>query len=72
MWTGWSSCSVTCGNGTHERSRNCSNPAPEPGADECLQLDGVTRSLYELAPEICVEDPCASKCVTKNYKLLLS
>ncbi len=28
-------CSGTCGNGTQLYSRECNNPAPSPGADDC-------------------------------------
>ena len=35
-WTGWSSCSITCGDsGTKSRTRSCSNPSPENNGVDC-------------------------------------
>ena len=37
-WSAWdtgSACSVTCGNGTLTRNRNCTNPAPAHGGQNC-------------------------------------
>ena len=35
VWSGWSNCSVTCGSGFKYRTRNCTNPAPENGGNNC-------------------------------------
>ena len=35
-WTQWTSCSVSCGNGTVMRTRACDNPAPQHGGDPCF------------------------------------
>ena len=36
LWSNWSSCSGICGKvGNKTRSRNCTNPAPENGGEEC-------------------------------------
>ena len=34
-WGAYSACSVTCGGGTHTRSRSCNDPAPANGGTVC-------------------------------------
>ncbi|XP_035664406.1 sushi, von Willebrand factor type A, EGF and pentraxin domain-containing protein 1-like [Branchiostoma floridae] len=34
-WTDWTPCSATCGNGTHQRWRQCNNPPPEEDGKNC-------------------------------------
>ncbi|XP_078690659.1 uncharacterized protein LOC144921486 [Branchiostoma floridae x Branchiostoma belcheri] len=34
-WTDWTPCSATCGNGTHQRWRQCNNPPPKEDGKNC-------------------------------------
>ncbi len=34
-WSPWTACSVTCGYGTHTRTRTCNDPAPKNGGKDC-------------------------------------
>lgn len=42
-WGAWGKCSVTCGRGTHERHRTCSNPAPSHGGADCVGSTTLTQ-----------------------------
>ena len=37
----WGECPVTCGGSSHSRFRECNNPAPQHGGDDCT-VDGST------------------------------
>jgi len=34
-WTAWGTCSTTCGDGTHSRTKSCDSPAPAYGGQNC-------------------------------------
>ncbi|XP_070581750.1 hemicentin-1-like isoform X2 [Ptychodera flava] len=42
-WGPWQECSESCGEGTQIRSRQCNNPAPRDGGQDCPQSDTQSR-----------------------------
>lgn len=58
-WSGWSSCSVTCGGGT--QTRTCTNPTPSGGGATC---SGSTSQSCNTG--ICVVAPSVSFTTDKN------
>ena len=52
-WTEWSKCSVTCGKSTQTRTRECNNPSPKYGGDDCT-IDGSSA----IETRGCNESPC--------------
>ncbi|NXF12445.1 HMCN1 protein, partial [Smithornis capensis] len=50
MWSSWSACSVSCGGGSRQRSRLCSDPAPQFGGHKCEGSD--------IQMDFCNNDPC--------------
>ena len=49
----WEECPVSCGGAEHSRHRECNNPIPEHGGDDCT-IDGSTN----VETEQCNENPC--------------
>ncbi|XP_066566722.1 A disintegrin and metalloproteinase with thrombospondin motifs 3 isoform X3 [Amia ocellicauda] len=49
-WTRFASCSRTCGTGVHFRTRQCNNPAPSNGGEDCPGIN------YEY--QLCNKDDC--------------
>jgi hypothetical protein len=43
-WTNWATCSVTCGGGSQNRSRTCTNPVPQYGGADCLGFAGENQT----------------------------
>ncbi|XP_034265503.1 hemicentin-1 isoform X1 [Pantherophis guttatus] len=48
-WSSWSACTMSCGGGTQQRTRDCSDPPPENGGLRCegndLQVDFCNTDL---------------------------
>ena len=38
VWTEYGACSAPCGEGTHSRTRTCTNPVPAYGGFDCAKL----------------------------------
>ena len=54
VWSGWKSCTVTCGNGIQSRSRSCNNPAPLYGGRQCVGSSGDSKTCNNKnCPGIC-------------------
>ncbi|XP_023559876.1 hemicentin-1 [Octodon degus] len=49
-WGSWSACSVSCGGGTRQRTRDCSDPVPQYGGSKCEGSD--------IQSDFCNTDPC--------------
>ena len=43
-WNPWTSCSLTCGDGTQSRDRSCTNPSPQHGGANCTGTIESSRS----------------------------
>jgi len=51
-WSSWSACSATCGDGTHLKTRTCTNPPP--------QFNGLSCFQQNLGPEI-LQEACKDR-----------
>uniref|UniRef100_A0A8C3J6R6 Hemicentin-1 n=1 Tax=Calidris pygmaea TaxID=425635 RepID=A0A8C3J6R6_9CHAR len=49
-WSSWSACTVSCGGGSRQRTRHCSDPAPQSGGRKCEGND--------IQIDFCNSDPC--------------
>eukprot|EP00795_Rhopilema_esculentum_P001382 gene1382-15786_t len=43
-WLSWSSCSKSCGGGLRTRRRECTNPSPWNGGDDCMGHNGSSET----------------------------
>ncbi|XP_006907796.1 hemicentin-1 isoform X1 [Pteropus alecto] len=49
-WASWSTCTVSCGGGARQRTRDCSDPVPQYGGGKCEGSD--------VQSDFCNSDPC--------------
>uniref|UniRef100_A0A8D2B9D0 Hemicentin-1 n=1 Tax=Sciurus vulgaris TaxID=55149 RepID=A0A8D2B9D0_SCIVU len=49
-WASWSACTVSCGGGARQRTRDCSDPVPQYGGSKCEGSD--------IQSDFCNSDPC--------------
>ena len=47
-WSDWDQCSATCEEGNQGRRRECNNPEPRFGGEECLGSAKEIRSCVEI------------------------
>nr|XP_022343628.1 uncharacterized protein LOC111136803 isoform X1 [Crassostrea virginica] len=64
-WSAWSQCSASCGGGFQTRTRTCSNPVPQGGAD-CV---GVSNEQQNCNTQGCPES-CKFEDVNENCFLV--
>ncbi|XP_053390870.1 coadhesin-like, partial [Mercenaria mercenaria] len=50
QWSTWTSCDVTCDNGTQVRTRTCTHPAPANGGDDCT---GPSAETIQCTRDLC-------------------
>ncbi|KAK3728739.1 hypothetical protein QZH41_002662 [Actinostola sp. cb2023] len=58
-WGNWSECTATCGNGTQQRMRTCTNPPPAIGGANCT---GSTNETQQ-----CSRPPCPTAPIDGNF-----
>ncbi|XP_060553951.1 A disintegrin and metalloproteinase with thrombospondin motifs adt-1-like [Ruditapes philippinarum] len=56
-WEHWGSCSVTCGDGFHTRSRSCTNPKPSVIGQYCV---GKSFDVEQCSNAVCKENKAVS------------
>ena len=49
QWSAYSICSKSCGTGVQQRTRQCSNPAPQYGGDNCIG-SGLEETACQMPP----------------------
>jgi len=54
-WSSWTQCTVLCNGGTRQRTRSCTNPAPEGDGKDCSSL-GDTLETESCNDKLCPVD----------------
>ena len=64
LWTAWSACSQTCGDGFYTKTRRCENPTPQFNGKTCLQQNLGPAAQFEA----CRDYNCPSKIRSPPYE----
>ena len=59
LWSPYSSCTKTCGIGSKKRTRECTNPPPLAGGENCV---GETEQIIQ-----CNTNSCSGKCAVELW-----
>merc|ERR1739848_496867 len=62
----WEDCAVSCGGAEHSRHRECNNPAPAHGGQDCT-ADGSTDSEDVILNAFKLFDPEGKGTIPKDY-----
>ncbi|CAC5418756.1 HMCN [Mytilus coruscus] len=54
-WSSWSVCTVSCGGGTQDRTRSCTNPVQQYGGADCSQI-GSDYEQQACNTQVCIID----------------
>ncbi|XP_063430248.1 uncharacterized protein LOC134712536 [Mytilus trossulus] len=54
-WSSWSVCTVSCGGGTQDRTRSCTNPVQQYGGNDCSQI-GSDYEQEACNTQVCIID----------------
>ena len=54
IWTNWTMCTTSCGEGLQTRSRQCDNPVPRHGGRPCegLELESAPCIVRSICPGV--------------------
>ena len=63
LWSNWTDCSTTCGNGTQSRNRTCTNPFPQHGGQDCVG----NKTQYRSCDYIRKECPSKTLAFVRNF-----
>lgn len=67
VWSLWSACSVSCGNGIRSRTRFCTNPAPANGGRQCDNPSLHTETMACFL-QSCSVSTALNDCLDRKHK----